>query len=94
MGYWNDCIISTKGDLIALSLVESIREAGDDAEDRIVNKLKGDTVLLVRTVSGQQHTVSMLYTQQQMPDQFEDQVLDEMARKIVRRWQYIQAGEQ
>lgn len=92
MGYWNDCIISNEGDLIALSLVESIREGSENTGDQIVDKLKGDAVLIVNTAGGRQYTVSMLDTQHRMPDKFADEDVFEMARGVVRRWQLIHSA--
>lgn len=89
MGYWNDCIISNEGDLITLSHVESIREGHEEPIDQVAGVLKGDSVLLIRTSGGYQYTVSMLDTQTRMSPKFDGCDLMDMARSIVKRWQFI-----
>ena len=45
------------GDIVLLKFIESIQVRED--EELIVDKLKGDVVLSVRTISGKEHLVSM-----------------------------------
>jgi hypothetical protein len=51
-------IVTTSGDIVLLKFIESIRYSYED-NDVIVDKLKGDVCISVRTVSGKECIVSM-----------------------------------
>lgn len=55
--YNSHSIMTVGGDIVLLKFIESIQVRED--EELIVDKLKGDVVLSVRTISGKEHLVSM-----------------------------------
>jgi hypothetical protein len=55
--YSGHSIMTVEGDLVLLKFVESIHVRDDD--DLVIDKLKGDVVLSIRTISGKEHTASM-----------------------------------
>lgn len=55
--YNSHSIVTVEGDIVLLKFIESVRVRED--EELIVDKLKGDVTLMVRTISGREHLVSM-----------------------------------
>ena len=56
--YNGHAIQAVDGEVILLKFVESMSNVNND-EDLVVDKLKGDVCLKIRTVSGKSYTVSM-----------------------------------
>lgn len=50
-------VVTVEDDIVLFKFIESINVR--DAEDMVVDKLKGDVTLSIRTTSGKEHIVSM-----------------------------------
>ena len=83
MAAYNHHYISTEtGEIIPLKFVESMRLR--DAEEEVVDKLKGDVSIMIRTVSGKDYIISM-NTYHKMYNQTND----DLAVSIYDKWLWI-----
>lgn len=76
------------GDTVLLKFIESIRIRDD--EDMVVDKLKGDVTLSIRTISGKEHVVSINMVWASLGGG----VLTgkELAKEICEKWLWIHKG--
>jgi len=79
-------LVSIKEEIILLKFIESMCFLQE--EDALVDKLKGDISLVVRTISGREHIVSMNTVQKCVGDAtFTNK---ELAYAILEKWLWIQ----
>ena len=84
--YRPDVVYTESMDIVHLKFVESMAPRSDKAgsEDLVIDKLKGDSVLLIRTVSGAEHSVSIERARILADDNTSTQ--DELMTAIYNKW--------
>ena len=91
MNYVHDVVHTDTGEIIALRHVESFL-FGKDSEDEIINKLKGDVVIEVRTISGFEYRIYALkaYAKiQGLKDPLKNGAAELIAQAIYDRWIWL-----
>ncbi len=86
--YYPSIVYTDVNSVVHLKFVESMAFRSD-SKDVVIDKLRGDTILLVRTVSGTEYSVSMIYTLNQLNDTKSTQ--EEMILAIYDKWIRINA---
>ena len=89
MGYRNDTILTKEGYLLSLKSIESIKQGDNDDEQQVVDALKGDVILIARTIGGFEYVISMLHIKEKMPEWFAGEDPNQMASNTVNRWKHI-----
>jgi len=87
--YHGHAVSTVEGEIVLLKFVESIRIR--DAEDLVVDKLKGDVAILIRTISGKEHIVSM--KQLHIAIGGGTVVGEDLAMSLIEKWNWINKPE-
>ena len=84
--YRLDVVYTETNDIVHLKFIESIALKTDKAEDEdlVIDRLKGDTFILIRTVSGAEYSVSIERARTLTADETITQ--DELATAIYNKW--------
>jgi hypothetical protein len=77
-------VISTDGTFILIKCIESIQPVEDGSIDSTIDKLRNDTRLFIRTVSGKEYTISMLDQRKIREDTPTEEF--EIRDCIIKRW--------
>ena len=87
--YHPDTIYTETADIVLLKFVESIafKADKDDQEGCVIDKLKDDTVILIRTISGAEYTASMKCAQSWTKDKISTH--QDMAVAVYEKWMHI-----
>lgn len=86
MVYRPDVVYTETNDIVHLKFIESIALKTDKAgdEDLVIDRLKGETFILIKTVSGAEYSVSIEKARILTDDQTSTQ--DELATAIYNKW--------
>lgn len=84
-GYPFETVSSITGEKVHLKFVESFREVRSE-EDIIIDKLKGDVGVIIRTVSGAEYTLSMNSIKSVVSDKA---TYNEAFNALAERWSMI-----
>jgi hypothetical protein len=87
--YHSDTIYTESADIVLLKFVESIafKADKDDMEGCVVDILKDDTIILIRTLSGAEYTASMKCALSHTKDT--KSTHREMALAVYDKWMHI-----
>lgn len=91
MAFVQDTILTKEEFLLSLCAIESIKQGSIESEDSVADKLRGDVILIARTVGGFEYVISMLHIQTVMGATFLGEKPEEMARNIISRWKHIKS---
>ena len=88
--YASDTVFTESADIVLLKFVESMSTRVDrqDMEGCVIDRLRDDTILFIRTVSGAEYTVSMKHALSSTKDQ--KSTHQEMGQAVYDRWMHIQ----
>jgi len=91
VNYVHDVVHTDTGEIIALRHVESFL-FGKDSEDEMINKLKGDVVIEVRTISGAEYRIYALKAYAKihgLKDSLKSGAAEIIAQAIYDRWIWL-----
>ena len=83
-----DTIKMTATFVVALKFVESMKYM-EDQESEVINALKGDVILNIRTISGAEYSVSMLSLKNLLPFKDNIESLEALRDAVYNRWIHI-----
>ena len=84
--YRSEVVRSATGYIIHLRFIESIIYVTDPL-DQIIDKLKGQTVLIVKTVSGDEHRILLETILDDDNDGFS--TVEDLAKAIIDKWSWL-----
>jgi DNA-binding transcriptional regulator YhcF (GntR family) len=82
--YRTGVVYTTTGTVVAMKYIESIG-LNADTEEATYNKLRGDSILLIRTTSGAEYVVTAESTKKHLPDTA-GELSNELLQKILNKW--------
>ena len=83
-------ISTTTGEMVHLKFIESFRELKSE-EDTVIDKLRDDVSIVIRTVSGAEYLISLNSIRQSAG--YDDESFKTVFHCVHRKWSEIQAGK-